>query len=157
MCLLSSVARDSTMAVYAADSAIQCAVDAYNNHILVVEDAGGVPQNGRIKCVDSSPGYDFITITDLSSSYDQGMNLEDGNYMGKDYYIYQSDFPAQINFSNDTCAKITVTTGFDLSTHKHKTIIDSRGYNFRDYYPCLDDGEVNSRSVERAIRLQYFD
>jgi hypothetical protein len=145
------------MAVYAADSGIQCAVDAYNNHILVEEDTSGIPLNGTIRCSDAESGFEFGAITPSSVTYDSGMNLEDGTFGGINYDIYQSKSPAQLNFSDDTCVKIVVTTGYDLTTHKHKTIIDSRGYNFREYYPCSNIGSVNPRSVERAIRLQYFD
>ena len=70
---------------------------------------------------------------------------------------WQISSPIQFSFRNGSCARVTVTAGYDTSTGRHKTVIDSRGYAFGDSQPCNDEGEWNPRSVERAIRLVYHD
>jgi hypothetical protein len=66
--------------------------------------------------------------------------------------VYQTQSPINIPLNEGTCASVVVTSGFDATNNLPKTIIDSRGYN-----ACDGSGlpKVNSRTVERALRLTY--
>ena len=143
--VLSSVSRDSTMAIYAADSALQCALAAYYQ-----------------KTLDTSLAEPWIICNGArsKSSYNQLANEADSSYnLKKDNEnpVYQTASPLGFGFTNDACAFVTITQGTDKTTDKHKVIIESRGYNNQFSKPCSETGGYNPRTVERAIRLVIND
>lgn len=143
--ILSSVVRDSTIAIYAADGGMQCAVGAYYEGYLATS-TGKAIINCNGKDVVDSTGY-----TVLDSVSDSSMNLKNNDTSHK---IYQSG-PITLTMPGNTCARIVVTWGYDATTNSLKTIIDSRGYNFGSYYPCSGSNTINPRAIERGIRMQY--
>jgi len=154
--ILTSAAEDSTIAVYAADSAIQCAVEAYfEDHLATSSPKNEVYCNGMT--------YTFIFSGALGTDsplIDSGMNLLNNGPSGK-YQVNQTNTPLKFELSNNSCALVTITVGYDKNTTppKHKIIVDSRGYNDKDSWPCNqeENAPVNPRAVERAIRLIYLD
>jgi hypothetical protein len=158
--IIASAAHDSMIAVYAADSGIQCALSAYFDNILATSTFN--PAKAFIPC-------NLITTTGVSNyeelpigqndRIDAAMQLEND----AEYRVWQTIEPIQFNFdSSKSCVRITVTVGFDKTSKKHKTVIDSRGYNDVDSFPCFDpilddDDRYNPRAVERAVRLIYLD
>ena len=149
--ILSSVSRDSTMAIYAADSAIQCAIGAYYNGYLDVKpDANGNPTSPiSIPCMGGQhPGvYEIFN--------DNSYNLK--NDANAHIYSYRNQSPLLFGFGNDSCALVTITNGLDVTTSKHRIFIESRGYNNQFSAPCDPSAAYNPRTVERAIRLIYED
>lgn len=154
--ILASVSRDSTMAIYAADSAIQCAVQSYLNlrlatSTLVGDPPSPVPAYAIINCSDqiSSSGYVYAGLEEDFSAY--GL-------------VNRSDLRVEVTSSslgfyndlNNACALIKIIQGYDAAG-KHKTIIEARGYSDSNSLPCNVESDFNPRNVERAIRLIYND
>ena len=134
---LAVAARESTFAIYNADSAMECLAYAYYNGNLATSSPTSVYCNSTTSITTSwanPPTYDTGVTTLFASSP----------------YITQSG-PIIIPFSNGGCAKVTVTDGYDTSNN-HQTIIDSRGYNLGDGTACP---KISSQTVERALRLTY--
>ncbi len=153
--VLSSVTRDSTLAIYAADSAIQCMVASYyegNLATSTVDINGNVSTlSAKTYCAGSNIQSAFQNVVGLSSDY----NFKTDN----NFTVQELVSPFFFDFPNDTCAIGYVYDGYDATTVKHKTIIEVRGYNTKFSKPC-DIGEnavFNPRAVERAIRLVYTD
>lgn len=155
--ILASVSRDSTMAIYAADSAIQCAIQSYMNFrfatsTLVGDPAVAVPSNAFMNCNGqpvSSPyrnaGIGEFSIYNLANN--DGLRVE-----------VTSQPLGFYNYSNNSCALVTVIQGYDATDNsKHKTIIEARGYSDANSAPCSGGSIYNPRNVERAIRLIYND
>lgn len=138
---LSVAARDSMYALYAADSGIECttATDTSTS-------SAGSAATIRIHCNngDSTPATFAVNGTPDRTLLWPGT-----------YPIYQAN-DMIVDLPGGTCAKVTVADGYFVdpadSQIKHKTIIDSRGYNFCD----LGLGpKASFRTVERALRLTY--
>jgi len=171
--ILSSAARDSTVAVYAADGGIQCAVQAYYTGNL----ATGTPTSPRLAALacavfgavpsippDAQVGFQPISRPD---DMPQLIYLNDAPKPGggsltpplpESFNIYQTIKPLQVIFPDKTCARVVVTDGYYLDstlTPRHDTIIDSSGYNFSASGPCSNSVTANPRAVERTIRLEY--
>ncbi len=174
--ILSSLARDSTVAVYAADGGIQCAVEAFNGYrgnLLATSTDDGYPLDAMIYCANPNPSpspvpdaessFHSIPASDVLDMHfiPQIINNLPGNttFDGTKFNVYQTNSPLQINFSNNTCARIVITDGYYFDNHynpKHKTVIDSSGYNLADSGPCAGPNSTpNARAVERTIRLEY--
>ena len=154
--VLSTVTRDSTLAIYAADSAIQCMVGSYYEGLLATSTKDS---DGNVSSVDAQV-YCSLGLN-LHSSFQQvGQLTDDFNFKTDNgFNNYSLTDPLRFAFSNDTCAIGYVYDGYDKTTLKHKTIIEVRGYNTSFSKPC-DNGEnavFNPRAVERAIRLVYTD
>ena len=138
--ILASTARDSTFAIYAADSGIECAA-------LAVNDGNGIastsyPNNATIHCSTDNSGSGFAP---LASSYVTGL------------YYNRWSYPA-IPLDNGGCAVIMLT--FNLNSKGiPETIIDSSGYNVCKVDPgngkLGPDTSANSQAVERALELIY--
>ncbi len=157
--MLSAISRDSMSAVYAADSAIQCAVNSYFSNLLATSTMVGslpVARPASIMCNGTTAQSSYVTLGFGSSYVDPGMNLRNTS-ASPTYRVEKTNGIIQFNFSNGTCARIVVTQGYDNNTLKHKTIIDSRGYVDANSQPCNSSGPWNPRNVERAIRLVYDD
>jgi type II secretory pathway pseudopilin PulG len=150
--ILSSVSRDSTMAIYAADSAIQCAVGAYYNGELYASPdpaTGDATSPARIFCMGGTSSSNYQKI----DSAEYNLLIDEQNKI----YIYRTVTPFRFGFGNDSCAIVTITKGKDIATGKHRVFIESRGYNNEFSAPCNEGGAYNPRTVERAIRLIYED
>lgn len=138
---LSVAARDSMYALYAADSGIECTTAAD-----ISTSTGGSAATLRIRC---NNGDSTAATFTLNPTPDRSL-LWPGTSP-----VYQAN-DMIIDLPGGTCAKVTVADGyFDDSADgltKHKTVIDSRGYNFCD----VGVGpKASSRTVERALRLTY--
>lgn len=156
--ILASVSRDSTMAIYAADSAIQCAIQSYLNVKFATSTFVGdppvlVPANASINCNGqiALSGYrTALTVEDFSI-----YNLANTTYLKVEVTNQPLGF---YNYSNNSCALITIIQGYDATDNtKHKTIIEARGYSDSNSVPCSTASNYNPRNVERAIRLIYND
>lgn len=139
---LSVAARDSMYAIYAADSGMECA--AATN---LATGTPSAPTNLVITCngAQSDPAVAFVQVT---TGIDQSVWPSGSG-------IYQaSDIGIKLDIgSSGVCARVTVTDGYYIenSVTKHKTIIESRGYNY-----CKGaNPEKSPRTVERALRLTY--
>lgn len=138
--ILSSMAKDSTLAMYAADGGMQCAVMAYYDKKLETTDS-----------VNSLPC--FTTASTETFSYDKKTKASDTSMNIRDGTVYEKTIKRIM--PNNTCAIITIAWGIDKTTDNMKTVIDSRGYNLGDYAPCSDSNKTNPRAIERGIRTQY--
>jgi hypothetical protein len=141
--LLASTARESTYAIYAADSGIECAAAVAAN--LSTSTGGTMTCAGETYNIlghdDPNPSlikFDDTSVTDLSAAFQAVL------YIG---------------LEDNRCAKITFNKGFDELNGAGNVVtqIESRGYNY-----CTDTGGgvwepsmSNPRVVERAIRLTY--
>lgn len=125
---LAVVARESTYAVYAADSGIECMT-------LV---SATTTANFDIVC-------DGQTYNVLTTDFDSVSDPQFVNGSAKRLHL-----PKIITLDNSRCALIMIATGNDISDPSSlKTVIESRGYN-----QCDANGPVAStRTVERALRL----
>mgnify|MGYP001560333492 CR=1 FL=1 len=176
--ILSSAARDSTVAIYAADSGIQCATEAFFKDQLststTLSNGVTVAKSATISCAAIYPTpmiYPPITdsqdfVNSISESDVSDMGLIAGTHTqhseipeGQTFVIYQTRNPLQAYLPNNTCVRIIVTDGYYIdSTNKirHKTVIESNGYNISNSGPCNASNLVpNPRAVERTIRLEY--
>jgi hypothetical protein len=129
--ILSSAARDSTKAIYAADSGTQCAVEAHSNLPAM---------NFSCYNISSQPFSFSQPIDDLASSFDP--NRPSGRT--PPIYVYIPN--------NGTCAKITMASGTDPVKAVPKFYIESRGYSMGNASGCPTS---NPRNVERAIYVIY--
>jgi len=157
--ILASVSRDSTMAIYAADSAIQCAIQSYMNLKLATSTLTGddpavlVPTNASMNCngqIASSPYVNAGSGEDFSI-----YNLANTPSLKVEVTSQPLGF---YNYSNNSCALLTIIQGYDATDNtKHKTVIEARGYSDSNSIPCAPGSGYNPRNVERAIRLIYND
>jgi len=142
--VLASAARESSAAVYAADSGIECEVEAYN----VVKQTFPVQSGStQINCAGNSITFTFSTVT-LSSADAQSMKIDTS------HPVYQTP-QIVLALPGNGCALMTITDGIgsDLGGY-HKTVIDSRGYNIGTALSCPT---AIPRTLERALRLVYED
>ncbi len=129
--ILASVARDSTMAIYAADSGIECVAQAFQNKFA----------------------YFSCNGQNLGIAFDVNVNKNDVPDMHFHDSVKQTP-PIPIFFGS-TCALVTITIGRDDSSpFNPKSIVESRGYNMSDGSSCPLAGP---RTTERAIRLTYLE
>lgn len=138
---LSVAGRDSMYAIYAADSGMECAIVAN----LSTTSPAQISCNGN----SSNPtGLSFIP----DGSPDTAL-------WPPPAFVYRTDGNGMIvDLPGNTCARVTIFDGYythpisgDLT---HKTIIESRGYNYCDV--TNHTGPVpSSRTVERALRVTY--
>lgn len=123
--LLSSVWRDSTTAIYAADSGAQCATQAYQQGKF-----DDLTTAGTFPC-HNAPALPY-QFTDFGSYYET------------------SDIVGYMD--NGSCYKIKITS---YTTPSNRTIrIESKGYNISDQLSGSCP-VFNPRTQERAIRIEY--
>jgi len=144
--LLASAARESTYAIYAADSGIECAAAVAAN--ISIETGGILDCGGNT--------YEILGSGGMGITPGQFTRLPDGSIPNL-YDVYQTSL--YVGLSDNRCVYITFNKGFDSlkdGTRNLVTQIEARGYNF-----CtLNNGTwspniSNPRVVERAIRLTY--
>jgi hypothetical protein len=139
-----------------ADSAIQCAIEAYSKANLATSTlVNGVvtPRSATVNCNNESVSSAYVTAN-------QGENFTLYNLKNDATFRVEKTDPDQpLTFynSNDSCAFITVIQGYDATNNGHKTIIEARGYSNNYSPPCAPNSPYNPRNVERAIRLIYND
>lgn len=138
--ILSSVARDSTEAIYAADSGIQCAVKADQKSGL----------STSLMSLDCNSSTRPISWTLLSAIPTE---LDPINYDPNEPLYKGTPLDIAMGGSREGCIKMTLYIGTDMNGG-HVTVIESRGYNIGDASNC----PVNHpRTTERAIRLVYYE
>jgi hypothetical protein len=129
---LSVAARDSTFAIYAADSALECTIGSLSG----ISSSTG----GSISCDGSVAGPFGGFKTETSFPYPSILQID----------IKQID--VNVLFQDSTCAKVIITMGRMNDTFKTPvTVVDSRGYNYCDSAGAPD--ATNPRIVERALRF----
>jgi hypothetical protein len=123
--ILSSLAKDSQVAFFQADTAADCAL--YFDAVYIVENVGTPPQDGDLwTCGGLELG---LSTSDIMTSY--ALN------------------PPQVD-SSDPCFRIEVkkaTTKDSEDNDVVNTTISARGYNICD--------KGNVRTVEREIYIKY--
>lgn len=165
--ILSSVASDSTLAIYAADSAIQCAVEAFGKGDIAVDapspkiscgtvEAGSIQTDNFVYTKNNSGGNIGIYTTP------NNISLTTNDTSGKPFYISPYNdtiisfkFSATPGSDDGTCATVVIIDGYD-NNGKHMTVIDARGYNMITSSPCSNSSTYNPRLVERLIRLTLY-
>lgn len=148
---LSVSSRNSAYAFYAADSGIECAVNANNwtNLNGFSSSTGGtlVCGSGTVTMTEVNPPVIFPTTlltNDPTRPIENRVRQQSG-------YISLNYAPGGSTIKQ--CALITITTGWSTALGEPLTVVDSRGYNFCKDTPVEPDIS-NSATVERAIRLQ---
>jgi Tfp pilus assembly protein PilE len=154
--ILASVSRDSTMAIYAADSAIQCALESYYKADLATStlvNGNFVPKSATVNC-----NNELVSSPYINAPQNESFSLY--NLKNDAVFRVEETDPSQpLAFynSNNSCAFITIIQGYDATNNGHKTIIEARGYSSNYSPPCAPNSPYNPRNVERAIRLIYND
>jgi hypothetical protein len=137
--ILASAARESTYAIYAADSGIECAVAIPN---LSYDNPGDMICNDQILTAKNIGG-------DLNDTYKPNRYRE-WNY---------SAFKADPSSTGGSCAKVKINfEETDVFNDNRPTLtIESRGYNY-----CVGTGDAlgpdtsNPKTVERALRFSTY-
>ncbi len=124
---LSASARDSTLAIYAADGALECF--AYADQ-------------------DTNPG-EFHS--DMACGEDRGTV----SISSTDPLLHTLSFKAKMGKGADdnSCADLYVEKRY--ANNKWSTVIQSRGYSTGWDSNNQDCGKTSAKKVERAIRLSY--
>lgn len=128
--VLSSYARESHFAFFAADTGLECAMYQDSQEVFI-----GIDSN--IDCPDDA----------------QSVVLSFNNSL---YPIYSFEFNLEVDNNKKYCSKVVVTKDYeadldgDGSNESGLTKIESKGYNL----PC---GSINNskHTVERALRVIY--
>lgn len=127
--LLSTSARDSVLAFYAADSGIQCAILRQD------------------------------WLTDLSTNENDQINCSSSNALiinNGTYKSFAMFFENEQDPDNQSCARVVVSQSEDLATGNVTTTIESRGYNVGRSKTADQNCDTPSpNKVERAIRVTY--
>jgi hypothetical protein len=144
---LSVQARNSIYSFFAADSGIECAVNAAN-----WTNSGGFASTtgGTLVCAGGTATFSAVTPVVITPS-----SILTGDTNNP---VRQQQGTVSLSFNNGTvtsrgCATITLTTGRDPASNQPTTVIDARGYNTcTSTTPPAPEG-TNSGTVERALRL----
>ena len=134
--LLASAARESTYAIYAADSGIECAASAVSGAEVSTSSGAAID----MPCFGGT-----VQIPQFSGN---------GSSINGLYAAYQSS--VYVNLGDSRCAKITLTKGMSGANGAGDSVvqIESRGYNFcKQVSGILGPDTSNPKIVERAIRL----
>lgn len=163
--VLTSSAKDSQIAFYAADAGAECALywDTHTSRTLV-NDPIAFDSNGNYNY--SYTGIFAIpnTYPDVDLGYpeprfvidylDQGGTTFNCGLVMRDAYITLGDdvsartqFEFNLTSDSKVCAKVLVEKGLNVGGSGYDTRIRSRGYN--------DCNTGSSRRVERAIEVKY--
>ncbi len=143
--ILSATARESSLAVYASDSGIECGSLAIRSTILSTTTAGS--SAGTISCGSNAIG---ITASQYSilSNYP---NLIDGTA-----YTATVSFSLGNGSDNTSCAVLTIIKGISsVGNPDPVTIIESRGYNICSISSTIEPVAANPLTVERALVLSH--
>ena len=139
--LLASAARESTYAIYAADSGIECAAKAVSETVVSTSSGQAIPMT----CLGKS-----VPIQALSG--DSGNSAINGLYNVGQSSLY-------VDLGDNRCAQLTVFKGMSQAGGHGDSVvqIESRGYNYCSYTGLIPNGPAtaNPKVVERAMRLTY--
>ena len=146
--ILSSLARESQFAFYAADSARNCA-----RHYDSLETPGERPF-GYFGLSGSSLVYNQPTVATLNCG--QLVTFTPPGSFPLDASPIVFNFTVVFNSGDkDTCARVTVTKYRGDVDSLGKTKIESRGYNNYDSTNATGCYRVSDRTVERASKMVY--
>ncbi len=139
--ILTSASRNSTVAIYGADSGIQCAVEAYNLGYLTPGFTSSFSCNGDGGTPNMNPDFQNTESPPEGVNYDPNQPIK-------------QTVPMIFSLAGK-CVILIVTNGTDLDGGNKMTVIDSKGYNV----PCSNGAvpDAGPRVEERAIRLVYKD
>ena len=151
--ILTSSSRDSTVAIYAADSGVQCIVEAFKNNTLTPATIGGTEAVPAFSCGNAS---NIQPIYSSLSNSPAGLNFRDSTTNPTGLLSTTGDII--VNFGN-TCAILAITDGTDnqsgVNYGSHMTVIDARGYNVSCSTGAGGGPLPGPRDEERAIQLIY--
>lgn len=149
--ILASAARDSTVAIYAADSGVECAIEAFDGGSLTPSSAGGTGTVAILYCGNASWTPNYVKL----SSSPSGMNFKTSGNTALSQAQMIFPFGGSGTSPNGTsCAVVTVTDGTDASNGRHMTVIDSSGYNVGCTTTGANPGPIpGPRAENRTIRL----
>ncbi|MEI7463150.1 MAG: hypothetical protein WCK03_02005 [Candidatus Taylorbacteria bacterium] len=144
--ILSATARESSLAVYASDSGIECGSLAIRSTILSTTTAGD-NSAGTVRC-----GSNAIGIT--ASTYSMPGNYP--NLINGTAYTATVSFPLGNGSDNTSCAVLTIIKGISsVGNPDPVTIIESRGYNICSIIIPKEPEADNPLTVERALVLSH--
>lgn len=136
--ILSSTARDSTVAIYAADGGIECAAENLGSGLATSSYSGRLPACGS----PTGSYWQVFSIYDTS-----------GHLATTSFYMPASSVNG-VAPAAAPCVWVQVGQWYSGSG-SIVTSIESRGYNI-GWNPSTQDCSVNGpRKVERALRLRY--
>lgn len=137
---LASAARESTSAIYAAQSAIECSALAYGEGRLSTANNAVLSCNGTTRT---------SAWTDMTAAELADIGLDSGKRTASMAYPLMPS-----TASTGSCSVVTAYEG--LSSSDYVTVIIARGYNLGSKTGgAVTCPSVSSRTVERAIRLTY--
>lgn len=149
--ILAATARESTVAIYAAYSGIECITKSFNDGTLVAGTVGDDSTNPAVVACNggtSSAAYDQITDSSVLANF----RLQSGAYYTpNDVIVY---FPGGAGSPGDTCVRIKIYDGISSVDGNRRTVIDARGYNSAAQVSGFCP-QNTTRTVERAFRLTY--
>lgn len=163
--VLTSSAKDSQIAFYAADAGAECALywdthtsrtisnsptafDTNGNYLYSYTGIFAIPNSYP----DIALGYpDPNSVIDYldqgGTTLNCGLMMRDAYYTSGDTTSAQTQFEFDLTNDSKVCAKVLVEKGVDIGGPGYDTRIQSRGYN--------DCNASNMRRVERAIEVKY--
>ncbi len=137
--ILSVTARNSTYAIYAADSGLEC---------MSLDPQKGEHVDHNISCNGVNTPLDYNDIVGYTDPTD-GSTGHDGFEANINFVFREVLNPPSPIFG---CAKVNIVKyEVTVGSGKWRTIVQSRGYN-----QCTDTGEPDTsstRTVERALQL----
>jgi hypothetical protein len=149
---LAVASRNSIYSFYAADSGIECAVNASNWTTAFSSTTGGT-----LSCDGAQAALSSVSSPQISPS---GLVVADpGNPSGNPIRQWIVSIPLTYTVNSLTireCAAITFTTGWSTSNSQAITVTDSRGYNLCTSAVPPVPNSTNPETVERALRLSQI-
>ena len=137
--LLSSSARESVSAFYAADAGLECAQYHEDNTTDFATATDGIHLMSAPGCMNQVP--DITIDKDVDSITD----------------LYSFSFELSLENNNSACAVVTVFKKYSVNAAGHpvsSTTMVSRGYNL-GWDGGTDCNKASPRRVERAIEYTY--
>lgn len=163
--VLTSSARDSQIAFYAADAGAECALywdthtsrtitnspeffDTNGNYIYSYRGVFSLPQDHPDFSFDPPyPGVVALsTYLSSNNNFSCGLNIPTPPGLSSGS-IGVTEFRVDLTSDTKVCALVSVQKGLNVGGPGYDTLIQSRGYN--------DCDTSNTRRVERAIEVKY--
>lgn len=135
--ILTAASRDSTIAIYAVDSGLQCAMENYTGSLF------STTTPFTFSCYT---GNTSVSFTDLEAEQIVGMGFSNN------HAVYGSQ-AIPVYLPNGSCAKVSFTSGVSTYSGRMRVVIDSLGYSLGDSTSGCPKN--NPKTVERAVRLVY--
>lgn len=163
--VLTSSAKDSQIAFYAADAGAECALywDTHTSR-TPINDVNAFDSNGNynysytgifaipdtypdIVLGYPEPGLAFEYLDQGGSTFNCGLVMRDEYSSSGDSVSARTGFAFDLTSDSKVCAKVLVEKGVNVGGSGYDTRIQSRGYN--------DCNSGSTRLLERAIEVKY--